>query len=296
MIADPPKPHASCLLFVCLALFAVLCASAAPAAAIHKPAPGSQINWSHPLAAGLVSALPLNEGSGATFYDAVAKQSYPAKALVGTPEGGLPPTWFTPPVTPDYPWVGPAISNNNATAQSITSTLKDAQLIENVKTGYSYAVLVQPLDDKTFGRILDGTGAAVITVYLNIYKRLGLVGTTWRNAAGTAIVPTAPFKPNQWILVLCTVQQDLGVMYINGKEVSRDTHVDLAHSWAGQKGQMVYNATGNGAMMTNANFSSWWVWNKRVLNAQEAAVFYADPWAMYAPPAQLPPGTTQPAK
>jgi len=256
--------------------------SPAPATpAICKPAPGSQINWKHPLAEGLVTAVPLNEGSGNTFYDAVTKQTYMAKALTGTPKEGLPPTWITPPVTSDYPWTGPAISNNNATARSITSTLQNAQFIEKVKTAYSYAVLVQPLDDKTFGRIMDGTGAAVITIYLNIPKKGGLVATTWRNAAGICIVPTAKFKTGEWILVLCTVQQGLGVMYINGKEVVRDTHVDLAKSWTNQTGQLVYNATGNGAMMCNANFSSWWVWNNRVLTAQEAAQMYADPWAMF---------------
>jgi len=72
-------------------------------------------------------------------------------------------------------------------------------------------------------------------------------------------------------------------MYINGKEVARDTKVSLAKSWANQKGQLIYNATGNGAMMCNANFGSFWVWNNRVLTAQEAAEMYANPWGMFAP-------------
>jgi len=248
----------------------------------RKPPPGTPINWKHPLAEGLVSAVPLNEGAGNTFYDAAAKESYSARALAGTPKNGLPPAWITPPVSADYPWIGPAISNNNATAQSICGRLKEGQqFIENVKNGYSYAVLVQPLDDKTFGRIMDGTGAAVITIYLNIPGREGLVDTTWRGAGRVPINPTAKFKTNEWILVLCTVQQGLGVMYINGKEVARNTHVDLTQSWAKQTGQLVYNATGNGAMMTNANFSSWWVWNDRILNARDAAELYANPWAMF---------------
>jgi hypothetical protein len=199
-------------------------------------------------------------------------------------------------VTADYPWAAPAISNNHATAQSICSTLKDGQFVEKVKNGYSCAALVQPLDDKTFGRIMDGTGAAVITIYLNIHGREGLVESTWRGADGGAVVPTAKFKPNEWILVLCTVQQGLGVMYINGKEVARDTHVDLAKSWAGQTGQMVYNATGNGGMMTQASFSSWWVWNHRVLTAEEAVQLYANPWAMFGPVSQTPPAATPPAR
>ncbi len=226
--------------------------------------------------------MPLDEGAGDAFHDAVTKETYAAKTLAGTPKNGKPPVWFTPRVTADYPWIGPAISNNNSTAQSICAELKPGQqFIENVKNGYSYAVLVQPLDNKTFGRIMDGTGAAVITIYLNIPGRDGLVGTTWRNAEDTAIVPTAKFKVNEWILVLCTVQQGLGVMYINGKEAARDTHVNLAKSWSNQTGQLVYNATGNGSAMPRANFSSWWVWNNRVLSAREAAQFYANPWAMF---------------
>lgn len=280
-----------CYLVFCLRLIGVLCASAATKPAVRKPPAGTQINWKHPLAQGLVSAVPLNEGTGNTFYDAATKQTYTAKALAGTPKDGLPPAWITPPLTADYPWIGPAISNNSATAQAICGTLKEGQqFIDKVKNGYSYAMLVQPLDDKTFGRTLDGTGAAVITMYLNIKGREGLVASTWRGADAVAIVPTAKFKVNEWIMVLCTVQQGLVVMYINGKEVARDAHVDLAKSWANQTGQMVYNATGNGSAMFNANISSWWVWNHRVLTAQEAAQLYADPWAMFGPVSQ-----TQPA-
>jgi len=83
------------------------------------------------------------------------------------------------------------------------------------------------------------------------------------------------------MLVLCTVQQGLGVMYVNGVQVASDTNVNLAKSWANQTGQLVYNATGNGSMMCNANFSSWWAWNNRVLTAREAAQMYANPWAMF---------------
>jgi hypothetical protein len=286
-----------CLLFLCLGLVGALCASAATTPAVRKPPPGAQINWKYPLSEGLVSAVALNEGSGRTFYDAATKETYTAKALAGTPKDGLPPTWITPPVTADYPWMGPAISNNHATAQSICGMLKEGQqFIEKVKNGYSYAVLVQPLDDKTFGRIMDGTGAAVIVIYLNIRGREGLVATTWRGADGGAMNPTARFKVNEWILVLCTVQQGLGVMYINGKEVARDTHVDLAKSWAHQTGQMVYNATGDGSMMTNANFSSWWVWNHRVLSAEEAEQMYANPWAMFGPGAETKPAVAPPVK
>lgn len=247
----------------------------------HKPAPGSPINWQHPLATGLVSAVPLSEGEGTTFYDAVNMQSYPARTLAGTPAGAQPPAWLSPPLTPDYPWLGPAISNNGATAQAIQSSLAWQDVINNVNVGYSYATLVQPLDTSTFGRIMDATGAAVVTLYLNIPNRLGLVSTTWRNASGAAINPTAPFTVNQWTLVLCTVQPGQGVMYLNGVAAASDPNVNLAKSWANQTGMLVYNTTGNGAMMCNANFSSWWIWNNRVLNAQEAAQFYANPWGMF---------------
>ncbi len=262
---------------------------------IQKPPVGSQINWNHPLAKGLVSAVPLNEGAGNAYYDAATKEIYTAKALEFTPKGALPPAWITPPVTADYPWGGSAISNNNATAQSICSRLKDGhQFIENVKNGYSYAVLVQMLDNKTFpARIMDGTGPAVITIYQNVPRKEGVVGTTWRKADRDPIVPAVKYQLNEWILVLCTVQDGLGVMYINGKEVARDTHVNLAQSWANQEGQIAYNTTGKGGMMPNANFSSWWVWNHRVLTAQEAAQLYANPWAMFGPAAPIQP-TTKP--
>ena len=245
----------------------------------RKPIPGSPINWSRALSAGLVSALPLNEGVGTNFYDAVTQEACAARRLSGTPVGALPPAWFTPSLTADYPWAGPEIGNNGATAQAIQSPFLELDFINNVTTGYSYATLVQPLDTTTFGRIMDATGAAVITLYLNVQH--GEVATTWRNSSGTAIVPHAPFTVNQWTLVLCTVQQGLGVMYVNGVPAASDTRVDLAKSWANQTGQLVYNCTGNGSQMPNANFSSWWVWNNRVLTAQDAAQMYANPWVMF---------------
>jgi hypothetical protein len=207
---------------------------------IQKPAVGSQINWSRSLAAGLVSALPVNEGSGTNFYDAATQVSYPALALAGSPPGALPPTWLTPLVSSNYPWAGPAISNNDATAQSILSPLPESALINNVTNGYSYAVLVQPLDTTTFGRIMDATGSAIITTYLNIPGSEGKVATTWRDASDGAILPFASFSVNQWMLVLCTVQQGLGVMYINGAPVASNTAVNLSNSWSNRPVALQY--------------------------------------------------------
>jgi len=72
--------------------------------------------------------------------------------------------------------------------------------------------------------------------------------------------------------------------------------VNLVISWAGQEGQIAYNTTGKGGMMPNANFSSWWVWNNRVLTAPEAAQLYANPWAMFEQAAQSPPNINPPGE
>ena len=60
----------------------------------NKPAAGSQINTNRPLAAGLVSALAINEGAGTNFYYAATQLSYPALALSGSPANALPPAWL----------------------------------------------------------------------------------------------------------------------------------------------------------------------------------------------------------
>jgi hypothetical protein len=255
----------------------------------NKPVAGSQINTNRPLAAGLVSALAINEGAGTNFYDAATQLSYPAVTLAGSPAGALPPAWFTPSVSSNYPWAGPAISNNGAAAQCILSPLQETNLINNVTNGYSYAELVEPLDTTTFGRIMDATGAAVIATYLNIPGRPGQVSTTWRDASDNAINPPANFTVNQWILVLCTVQQGLGVMYVNGVAAASSTNVNLTNSLGGQVGPLHYNTSGGnnpGSQMCNANFSGWWIWNNRVLTAAEAAQMYANPWAMFHSGAQ----------
>src|SRR5258707_267351 len=145
----------------------MLYGSAATTPAINKPAPGSQINWKHPLARGLVTALPLSEGSGTTFYDAVTQQTYAARVLPGTPAGAQPPAWIHPPVSEDYPWKGPAISNNNATAEAIQSTKLATEILDPSKigVGYSYAALFQPLATTTLGRIFDTTKNALMVMF-----------------------------------------------------------------------------------------------------------------------------------
>ncbi len=247
---------------------------------LSKPEAGSQVNWSNALSAGLVSLVALNEGSGNAFYDAATGQTYHAVSLHGTPAGAFPPTWFAPALGEDYPWEGPALANNGGTAQAIESYLPPSQFISKTTTGYSYAVLVQPLNTTTFGRIMDATGAAATNVYLNIPGHPGQIATTWRNSSDISINPYCPFTNDKWILVLCTVRQGLGVMYVNGVEVAHDTTVNLAMSVTNQTGSLVYNSSGGGGNMPNANFSSWWVWNNRVLTAAEAAEFYQDPWSM----------------
>ena len=49
-----------------------------------KPVFGSPINWNRALSTGLVSALPLNEGDGTSFNDAVTQQPCLARRLSGT--------------------------------------------------------------------------------------------------------------------------------------------------------------------------------------------------------------------
>ena len=75
-------------------------------------------------------------------------------------------------------------------------------------------------------------------------------------------------------------------MYINGAPVASNTAVNLTASLDGQIGPLHYNTTGGanpGSQMCNANFSSFWVWNNRVLTAQEAAQFYANPGSCSTP-------------
>ena len=69
----------------------------------HRPAPGSPINWNAPLAAGLVTALAVNEGSGTNFFDAVGQTNWHPQILDLTAAGALPPAWLSPPATADYP-------------------------------------------------------------------------------------------------------------------------------------------------------------------------------------------------
>src|SRR5215472_17625639 len=111
-----------------------------------KPVFGSPINWNRSLSTGLVSALPLNDGDGTSFNDAVAQQPCLASRLSGTAATASAPTWFTPAITSDYPWGGRAISNNGGAAQAIQSPFLQSVFINNITNGYSYAMLVQPLD------------------------------------------------------------------------------------------------------------------------------------------------------
>jgi len=73
-------------------------------------------------------------------------------------------------------------------------------------------------------------------------------------------------------------------MYVNGVAAASNAAVNLSMSLGGQIGPLHYNTSGGsipGSQMCNANFSSWWIWNNRVLTAQEAAQMYANPWSMF---------------
>ncbi|MEI7731374.1 MAG: LamG-like jellyroll fold domain-containing protein [Verrucomicrobiota bacterium] len=250
----------------------------------HKPAPGSPINWSRPLATGLVTALAVNEGSGTNFFDAVWQTNWFPQVLDLTAPGALPPAWVSPPVSADYPWGGPAINNlgGGSNALQIMGSFISNLVVTNT-TGFTYGALVQPLDTTTFGRITDSP-AAVMCWYLNTPGRNGLLTTTWFGPTGTAINPTYPFTVNKWILVLFTVQPNLGVIYVNGIPVTTNTTVSL--NYIGQSHPVAYNGTigpggHGGAYMCNANFGSWWIWNNRVLTASEVAQMYTNPWSMF---------------
>ena len=105
---------------------------------------------------------------------------------------------------------------------------------------------------------MDGTGAAVVTAYLNAPGHAGGFSTTWRNAADSGINIGSAFNTNQWYLVLFTVQQGLGVIYVDGQEVASNNTVNLVESIANQSGQLSYNTTGGcSGMEPNANFSGW---------------------------------------
>ena len=242
---------------------------------------GLPVNPANALSRGLVSMLALSEGIGNSFLDSVTGKSYKAVPLAFTQAGSFAPKWFVPPTTPDYNWPNScAISNLGGAALAIQGDASTANLIPPNTTGYSYAVLLQPLDTTTFGRIFDGTGMAVLTTYINMLGNPGTISTTWRDGNGKNRNPLYKFKVGQWLLILCTVQQGLGVMYVNGVEVARDTTVDIARSAANQAGQLVYNSSGKGQNTPNANFSSFWIWQGRVLTAAEAWAHYQSPWQM----------------
>ena len=161
-------------------------------------------------------------------------------------------------------------------------------IIATNAAGFTYGALVQPLDATTFGRITDSP-TAVMCWYLNTPGRPGLITTTWFEPTGTAINPTYPFTVNKWILVIFTVQLNLGVMYVNGLPVTSNTTVSL--NYIGPSHPVAFNGTigpggHGGAYMCNANFSSWWAWNNRVLTAPEIAQMYTNPWAMFHSGAQ----------
>jgi hypothetical protein len=165
-------------------------------------------------------------------------------------------------------------------ALSIQGGPASANFIPANTTGYSYAVLLQPLDTTTFGRTMDCLGRGVLNIYTNVADKQGqgAFSTSWRNAHDAAINPYVPFVVGKWYMVCCTVQQGLGCMYVNGQLAASDKTVSIANCVSNQSGQLVYNATGDGSQMPNANFSSFYCWNNRVLTAAEAATLYASPW------------------
>jgi len=106
-------------------------------------------------------------------------------------------------------------------------------VINNVTNGYSYAALFQPLSTNSFGRMLDATGTAVVTMYMNISGHAGYISTTWRmrTLQQQRHQSLRSIHHQQMDIGVVHVQQGLGVMYVNGVPAASNTTVNLTNSW-----------------------------------------------------------------
>jgi hypothetical protein len=235
----------------------------------HKPIAGTPVDRGHPLAAGLVAFMPLNDGGGGTAVDAIGRS---ACAM----NGGA--TWG-----PGYQG-GPAVVMTTSDAQ-VVLPLAGKQLVQvpfTVATRFLWTGNSLTSSNMHTFAVISATGTLAARMRWNNAPSIWVAGGPGSYSGLTGSV----FAAKTWYTMVLACTASGSTMY----EVS-PTGALLTYSDAIANGAITY---GSGASLTlgwNSNSSAgipyalydWGGLWSRALSADEAVALANNPWQMMRP-------------
>lgn len=231
----------------------------------RKPLLGEQINWSHPLAQGLVGMWLFNEGSGNTIYDlslsgnnGILTNMVPSDDWVAGREG-----WVLDfDGTDDFVDMGTAFDEEN-----------QAQL---VRAEFTFSIWwksgnASQTNKGLMGEWKNNKGAFL---WLNSSGIISMPIDGGTHLAGTTDIRVL----NEWFNIVGTFDGATSRIYVNGVEEGNQSESKAVQTTgiSGEIGRYdENNAVGVNGQLTNALFY------KRALTAQEVQSLYINPYAMF---------------
>jgi hypothetical protein len=224
---------------------------------LQKPLLGVPVNWSHPLARGLVGCWLMNEGGGNKIYNLSGNRN--AGTFVGDTQWapGKFGSCLSFDGTGDYVTTNKDIIGTESFTISAWIYLKSSAatmgIVESAETG------------------APGFVAGLITG--NLFLRVARRAVEWL-ATGATILPL-----NTWVFVACTYNGTAGnttVVYLNGRTDGNNYDTDIFTSgnlYIGIYRNSYFNGYIDDVMIFN-----------RALTAQEVAQLYREPFCMFDRP------------
>jgi hypothetical protein len=228
---------------------------------LQKPLLGVPVNWSHPLARGLVGCWLMNEGSGKSIYDLSRNQNN------GVFSAGTP-TW-----TPGK--FGPSVNFPNAS----TINCGGAAGVLNLSTPFSVRATYKATSITGWNMICQkgSTLTAATNSFLLASSTTSLRfyvtdGVSWYYSAYTIAI-------NNWYDVVGVWDGAKTYLYVNG--ILQDS--DAAAITLLTQPTYAFNIGGINTYFLTGIVDSVEVWN-RALSAAEIAQLYREPFAMFDRP------------
>lgn len=225
-----------------------------------KPPAGVQIDRGHPLAQGLVSLWPVNEGGGGILQDVAGENPI---RLQGSPQ------WQPGQLGPDFQ----CSSSQYGVAYKATSFTTDRATfavwlrLDTAFAAFQYNGILVNRGTVTQGMIV-GLG--------------GYLGYIWNDSSATydwnsnLTVPTG-----RWSLCVVSVDPVQVKVFMNGQAVVRaNSHASVTFNAQWYLGT---DSNATGTRFVPGAFAGAAVW-RRALSLGEIQGIYADPWQMFAPP------------
>jgi hypothetical protein len=236
---------------------------------LQKPLLGVPVNWSHPLARGLVGCYLMNEGGGDKIYDLSGNQN---TGIFGV--GTAAPTWTAGKF-------GSALLYDGIDSVINCGIFKDNALAENGRVTFSIWINPNTVGGGSAGRIF--ARGSVLLYHSTTALRFQVTGST--NLV--RLLATNSIIFGVWQHILLTWDGSVTAanvhIYVNSKECSYTQTTNGVDPVDNSTAPIYLGNSSAGTRSVDGIIDNVQIWN-RVLSAAEIARLYREPFAMFDRP------------